>query len=62
MEIGSVENKKPEPFKEDFKRIKENLKRGWAYALISIFIYYFLTLVPGLVGDFDIYFLIEDLG
>ena len=39
-----------------WESIKENFKRGWVYALISIFIYYFLALLPGLVRDFDIYF------
>ena len=39
-----------------WESINENFKRGWVYAIISMFIYYFLALLPGLVRAFDIYF------
>ena len=41
-----------------WESIKENFKRGWTYAITSTFVYGFLALVPGLVRDFDIYFIL----
>ena len=41
-----------------WESIRENFKRGWTYAITSIFVYGFLALVPGFVRNYDIYFVL----